>query len=283
MNAPLKSLLSFAGLGRKRQEPRSSRTVPADNARRNIALDIKNVSHHFDIAGSPLAVLDNVTISVKPGEFVALLGPSGCGKSTLLRLAAGLDTPSRGSLLEEGQPIDGPDPSRLLVFQDPTLFPWRTVWRNVATGLEARGLLDTESARVDNALKLVKLDKFADAYPHQLSGGMAQRVAIARALVNDPHLLLLDEPFGKLDSLTRMTLQAELTKLWQEVGFTAILVTHDVEEALLLANRVIVFSDRPARIVAEFEVDKPYPRHRDDTDLVHLRQTILGQLGIAND
>ncbi len=257
--------------------------TPAAAARRAIALDVRGVSHHFEINGEKLAVLDNVDLDVKPGEFIALLGPSGCGKSTLLRLAAGLDTPRQGQLLEEGEPITAPDPSRILVFQDPTLFPWRTVRNNVATGLEARGLLKTHGHRVDEALRIVKLEKFADAYPNQLSGGMAQRVAIARALVNDPHLLLLDEPFGKLDSLTRLGLQQELTKLWQDVGFTAILVTHDVEEALLLANRVIVFSDRPARIVHEVTVDKPYPRKRDDEDLVHLRQELLSKLGIVHD
>jgi NitT/TauT family transport system ATP-binding protein len=244
---------------------------PATTERRAIALDVRGVSHHFEINGERLAVLDNVDLNVKPGEFIALLGPSGCGKSTLLRLAAGLDVPRSGVLLEEGVAITAPDPSRILVFQDPTLFPWRTVRKNVATGLEARGLLKTHGHRVDEALRIVKLEKFADAYPNQLSGGMAQRVAIARALVNDPHLLLLDEPFGKL------------TKLWQDVGFTAILVTHDVEEALLLANRIIVFSDRPARIVAEIEVDKPYPRKRDDEDLVHLRQELLSKLGIHHD
>jgi NitT/TauT family transport system ATP-binding protein len=259
--------------------------VKADPAtsRRAIHLDIKNVSHRFEIAGEKLPVLDNVDIRVDAGEFIALLGPSGCGKSTLLRLAAGLEQPSEGVLLEDGEPIEHPDPSRILVFQDPTLFPWRTVRNNVATGLEARGLLKTHTYRIDEALRIVKLEKFADAYPAQLSGGMAQRVAIARALVNDPHLLLLDEPFGKLDSLTRLGLQQELTNLWREAGFTAILVTHDVEEALLLANRVIVFSDRPARIIHEVTVDKPFPRRRDDEDLVHLRQQLLSELGIVHD
>ena len=256
---------------------------PASTNTRSLALDIKNVSQHFEIAGEKLPVLDKVDLSVQPGEFVALLGPSGCGKSTLLRLAAGLEQPSDGVLLEDGEPISHPDPSRILVFQDPTLFPWRTVRSNVATGLEARGLLKTHGHRIDEALRIVKLEKFANAYPTQLSGGMAQRAAIARALVNDPHLLLLDEPFGKLDSLTRLGLQHELTKLWQDAGFTAILVTHDVEEALLLANRVIVFSDRPARIVHEVTVSKPYPRRRDDEELVHLRQELLSKLGIVYD
>jgi NitT/TauT family transport system ATP-binding protein len=137
--------------------------------------------------------------------------------------------------------------------------------------------------RVDDAINLVKLDQFATAYPHQLSGGMAQRAALARALVNDPSILLLDEPFGKLDSLTRMVLQQELLKLWSSAGFTSVLVTHDVEEALLLSNRVIVLSDRPARIIGEFSVDLPYPRHRDDKQIVKLRQKILDTLGFTKD
>lgn len=246
----------------------------------SIGVDIRGVSHHFDLAGVDLPVLDGVDLKVEPGEFVALLGPSGCGKSTLLRLIAGLEPPVSGAILADGQAVSAPDPSRILVFQDPTLFPWLTVRRNVAAGLEARGVLARQRHRIGPALSLVGLERFADAYPHQLSGGMAQRASLARALVHDPSLLLLDEPLGKLDSLTRLALQDELVSLWQRTGFTALLVTHDVEEALLLASRVIVFSDRPARIKAEFVVDKPYPRHRDDTDLVHLRREILQALGL---
>jgi ABC-type nitrate/sulfonate/bicarbonate transport system ATPase subunit len=198
----------------------------------------------------------------------------------LLRLVAGLEAPSQGEITAEGARITNLDPSRILVFQDPTLFPWSTVWRNVATGLDARGLLAQERGRVNDAIELVGLTAFARAYPHQLSGGMAQRAALARALVNDPALLLLDEPLGRLDSLTRLTLQAELLALWQNKRFTAILVTHDVEEALLLASRVIVLSERPARIKAEFAVEFDYPRHRDDARLVALRRQILGALGL---
>ncbi len=214
-------------------------------------IELRGVSHEFDLRGTPLPVLDRISLTVDRGEFVALLGPSGCGKSTLLRLIAGLEPASAGQLRAEGTQIQGPDPERGLVFQDPTLFPWRTVWNNIALGLEARGLLRGHSDRVDDALKLVGLDGFESAYPHQLSGGMAQRVALARALVNRPKLLLLDEPLGKLDSLTRMTMQGELAGLWRRSGFTALLVTHDVEEAVLLASRVIVLSGRPASIKAE--------------------------------
>jgi NitT/TauT family transport system ATP-binding protein len=244
------------------------------------ALDIVDVSHRFDLHGQPLPVLERINLGVAPGEFVALLGPSGCGKSTLLRLVAGLDAASVGRLLVDGHPIDGPDPSRVVVFQDPTLYTWRTVQGNVGLGLQARGLLRKQRQRVDDALQLVKLTHFAGAYPHQLSGGMAQRAALARALVNEPRLLILDEPLGKLDSLTRIAMQAELVSIWQGAGFTALLVTHDVEEALFMAQRVIVLSERPARIKAEIVNDRPYPRHRGDPRLVELRREVLMHLGL---
>ncbi len=246
-----------------------------------VQVNISAISHQFELEGAPLPVLDQVSFSVEPGQFVALLGPSGCGKSTLLRLLAGLDHPTSGSLRVDGEEIGDPDPSRILVFQDPTLFPWRTVWGNVALGLEAQGVIKISGGRVDAALRLVGLDGFARAYPHQLSGGMAQRVALARALVNDPRLLLLDEPLGKLDSLTRLTMQAELVALWQKAGMTAILVTHDVEEALFLTQRVLVFGPRPAQIVADIPVDLPYPRHRGDPRLGELRRVALQHLGLA--
>jgi NitT/TauT family transport system ATP-binding protein len=244
------------------------------------SLDIENVSHAFDIEGAALPVLHDVTLNIEPGEFVALLGPSGCGKSTLLRLVAGLEHPLSGILRESGRRIREPEPSRVVVFQDPTLFPWRTVWDNVALGLEAQGILNQNRQRVDAALDLVGLAPFRKAYPHQLSGGMAQRVALARALVNDPKVLVLDEPLGKLDSLTRITMQAELASLWQRKGFTTLLVTHDAEEALFLANRVIVLSERPARVKADIKVQRPYPRHRGDPYLSDLRRQILSLLGL---
>jgi NitT/TauT family transport system ATP-binding protein len=245
-----------------------------------VSLDVEGVSHGFDIGGAVLPVLDDISFGVKPGEFVALLGPSGCGKSTLLRLVAGLESPQSGTLREDGELITGPFPSRVVVFQDPTLFPWRTVWDNVALGLEAQGILKSQRHRVDAAIDLVGLSLFRKTYPHQLSGGMAQRVALARALVNDPKIFILDEPLGKLDSLTRITMQAEIASLWRRSGFTTLLVTHDVEEAVFLANRVIVFSDRPARIKADVAVDRPYPRHRGDPELAELRRNLLGLLGL---
>jgi NitT/TauT family transport system ATP-binding protein len=246
-----------------------------------IGLRLRGIHHAFALKGQDLPVLENVDLDVRPGGSVALLGPSGCGKSTLLRLVAGLEPPRHGTLEADGVPITGPDPSRVLMFQDPTLYPWRSVRANAALGLEARGLIRTEGARVDDALRLVGLHEFAEVFPHQLSGGMAQRAALARALVNRPGLLLLDEPLGKLDSLTRLRMQEELVSLWQREGFTTLLVTHDVEEALLMAERVLVFSPRPARVVTEIAVDRPFPRHRDDPHLVALRREVLGTLGLC--
>lgn len=246
-----------------------------------MALSVRGVSHAFDLDGDTLPVLRDVDLDIAPGSFVAILGPSGCGKSTLLRLIAGLDQPRVGQILADGGPITGPDPSRVVVFQDPTLYPWRTVERNVALGLEARGLLKSKRDRIGAALRLVGLDQFASAYPHQLSGGMAQRAALARALVNDPRLLILDEPLGKLDQLTRMAMQSEIVSLWRNAGFTALMVTHDVEEALLMAQRVVVMGARPASIIEIIDVDRPYPRHRNDPQLADLRHRALELLGLG--
>jgi NitT/TauT family transport system ATP-binding protein len=257
-------------------------SVLENPASAGMELVIDTIDHHFELHGEALPVLDNVSIRVEPGELVALLGPSGCGKSTLLRLVAGLEPPSAGRILADGESIRGPDPSRVVVFQDPTLYPWRTVYDNVALGLEARGLLKSQKHRVTEALRLVGLLGFAKAYPQQLSGGMAQRAALARALVNDPRLLILDEPLGKLDSMTRITMQSELVALWRRAGFTALLVTHDVEEALYMATRVIVFSERPARVVADVKVNRPYPRGRGDEYLVDLRHQLLELLGLGS-
>lgn len=253
-----------------------------DGATAAIGLDIRGVSHAFALDGAALPVLADVSLRIEPGAFVALLGPSGCGKSTLLRLVAGLEPPSIGRIAADGVPITAPHPSRVLMFQDPTLYPWRSVRSNVGLGLEARGELKRLGHRVDEALRLVGLDRFANAYPHQISGGMAQRASLARALVNDPGLLILDEPLGKLDSLTRLQMQGELVRIWRDRGFTALLVTHDVEEALLMADRVIVFSDRPAQMRADLPVPFAFPRHRNDPALVGLRREILGLLGLRD-
>jgi NitT/TauT family transport system ATP-binding protein len=243
---------------------------------------LTKVCHQFAYHGQPLSVLDGIDLAVGPGEFVALLGPSGCGKSTLLRLIAGLERPRSGHIVMHGKAIEGPDPSRILVFQNPTLYPWRTVRQNVALGLEVRGLLRTRGRRVDEVLRQVGLDGFDRAFPHQLSGGMAQRAALARALVNEPSVLLMDEPLANLDSLTRIGMQAELLSLWQQQRFTAVLVTHDVEEALYLSERILVLSERPARILLEIAVDMPYPRHRGSPHFTALRQQVIEGLGLQS-
>ncbi|MFF2083140.1 ABC transporter ATP-binding protein [Nocardia sp. NPDC058176] len=267
------------------------------------AVDIEGVSHQFSVDGprrrgvldrllgrpaptptraqelGRLRVLTDISLRIEPGEFVALLGPSGCGKSTLLRLLAGLERPSRGSVRVDGDEVHGPDPHRALMFQDATLFPWRTVAENVALGPQARGTLEADRERIEEALRLVGLDSFRDSLPAQLSGGMAQRVSLARALVNRPRLFLLDEPLGKLDALTRATLQQEIARLWQADGFTGVLVTHDVDEALRLADRVVVFSPRPGKVIAELPVELERPRDHDNPDYLRLRREVLRLLG----
>jgi NitT/TauT family transport system ATP-binding protein len=242
------------------------------------AVDVLGVTQAFRSSGQDLLVLDDVSISAKPGEFVALVGPSGSGKSTLLRLLAGLDKPLFGQVFVNGSAVRGPDPDRALVFQDPTLLPWRTVRQNVALGPQARGTLRDSADAIDEVIEAVGLTEFAGAWPSQLSGGMAQRTALARALVGEPSLLLLDEPLGKLDALTRRILQGKLLELWARNNPTAILVTHDVSEALLLADRVLVFSPRPARIREEVRVDLPRPRDEAAPEFVALRQRILDLL-----
>lgn len=228
---------------------------------------------------SELAVLDGINLDIAPGEFVALVGQSGCGKSTILRLLAGLERPSAGRVDVDGRPVTAPEPERALAFQDATLLPWRTVRENVALGPQARKRLTVDERRITAALQIVGLRDFADAYPSTLSGGMAQRVALARALVNRPRLFLLDEPFGKLDALTRLTLQDEVGRLWISQRFTAVLVTHDVDEALRLSGRIIVLSERPAHVVADIEVPDGVGQDQASSTFQDLRTRILHLLG----
>ena len=228
---------------------------------------------------SELAVLDGINLDIAPGEFVALVGQSGCGKSTILRLLAGLERPSAGRVDVDGRPVTAPEPERALAFQDATLLPWRTVRENVALGPQARKRLTVDERRITATLQIVGLRDFADAYPSTLSGGMAQRVALARALVNRPRLFLLDEPFGKLDALTRLTLQDEVGRLWISQRFTAVLVTHDVDEALRLSGRIIVLSERPAHVVADIEVPDGVGQDQASSTFQDLRTRILHLLG----
>ena len=225
--------------------------------------------------GLALAALEGVNLSVSAGELTCLVGPSGCGKSTLLRLIAGLDAPTAGELFIGREPISGPSADRGLVFQDPNLFPWLTVRRNIEAGLVARHVLREKRDEVDEFMRLVGLESFANSYPHQLSGGMAQRVALARALVNHPRVLLLDEPLGALDAFTRMRMQDEVLRLWQARGTTMLLVTHDIDEAIYMSDRIVLMTPRPGRIDRILDVDLPRPRQRNDPRFLDLRAHIL--------
>ncbi|MVP02445.1 ABC transporter ATP-binding protein [Paenibacillus lutrae] len=237
---------------------------------------IREVSRIFlDTEEKAVTALQNVNLDIHPGEFVSLIGPSGCGKSTLLRLIAGLDQPTSGDLLLDGEPIRHPHYTRGLVFQDPTLFPWKNVWDNVASGLEARGIVKELASEVDTYIELVGLKGFEKAYPHTLSGGMAQRAALARALVNHPKVLLLDEPLGALDAFTRMNLQDEMIRIWRERGTTMVFVTHDIDEAVYMSDRVIVMTPRPAEIREILEIRLPRPRQRNSPEFFRYRSEIL--------
>jgi NitT/TauT family transport system ATP-binding protein/sulfonate transport system ATP-binding protein len=248
------------------------------------SLTIRDVTKDFRAEdGSAVVALEHLSLTVAAGEMVALIGPSGCGKSTLLRLIAGLDAPSSGELLVGAEPIVGPGAERGLMFQDPSLFPWKTVRRNIQSGLVARGVLRQHRGEVDEYLRLVGLEAFAEAYPHQLSGGMAQRAALARALINHPKVLLLDEPLGALDQFTRMRMQDEVLRIWEARRTTLILVTHDIDEALYMSDRIVLMTPRPGRIERLIDVPLGRPRHRDHPRFLELRAEILKMLHFAGD
>ena len=227
------------------------------------ALSIQQVSRTFsNPRGGKTLALQPVDFEVRDNDFVTILGPSGCGKSTLLRIVAGLDTPSTGRVLLDGQPVSDPGADRGMVFQSYTLFPWLTIEQNVRFGLRERGMSAAEQKeRSDFFIQRVGLRGFEHHYPKQLSGGMQQRTAIARALANDPKILLLDEPFGALDNQTRVLMQELLLGIWEASRKTVLFVTHDIDEAIFMANRVAVFSARPGRIKSDIAVDFPHPRH----------------------
>lgn len=236
------------------------------------------------VAGAPIQALSELNLRVARGDFVCLVGPSGCGKSSLLRLLAGFMRPSGGSLLIDGRAIDGPDPSRGMVFQQAELYPWLTVFGNVEFGLKMRGFgVARRRAEAERCLRLVRLWDFKNAYPYELSGGMQQRAAIARVLANDCELLLMDEPFGALDALTREHLQEELLSLWRQTGTTIIFVTHSVEEAVYLGTDVLVMTDRPGTISARFH--SPFSRSADLSrsikalpEFTRLREEVLSRI-----
>lgn len=244
-------------------------------------LAIQALNKQYQVKGQALPVLDNISLTIRPGEFVSIVGASGCGKSTLLRLIIGLEADYQGEILLDGQRIVGTSLDRGIVFQEHRLFPWLTVEQNVAIGvLNAPGSQAAKKESVQEHIALVGLKGFETAYPHQLSGGMSQRVAIARALVNRPEVLLLDEPFGALDALTRGHLQRELERIWQAEGITAILVTHDVDEAVYLGDRVVVMQPRPGRIKRIVDVPLARPRDRASTAFTSIKDDVLSEFSV---
>jgi sulfonate transport system ATP-binding protein len=243
-------------------------------------LHIGNLSKQYEVKGEPLPVLENITLTVNSGEFLSIVGTSGCGKSTLLRLIVGLEGDYKGEVLLDGQRIVGTSLNRGIVFQEHRLFPWLTVEQNISLGLLNADFTAEEKARsVQEHIGLVGLKGFETAYPHQLSGGMSQRVAIARALVNRPGVLLLDEPFGALDALTRSHLQQELHRIWQAEGITMILVTHDVEEAVYLGDKVVVMEPRPGRIRRTVPVPLAHPRDRASGAFAQIKDEVMREFG----
>jgi ABC-type nitrate/sulfonate/bicarbonate transport system ATPase subunit len=258
--------------------------APPDAARGPSSLHARGVRKSFvapgDAAVRTLA-LSEVSFAVEAGELVSIIGPSGCGKTTLLRLLAGLETLDAGELLVGNDPIAGPSAERGLVFQDPNLFPWLTVRGNIQAGLVARGVLHGKRREVDDFMRLVGLEGFANAYPHHLSGGMAQRVALARALINHPRVLFMDEPLGSLDTFTRMNLQDEVLRLWQMNRMTMLLVTHDVDEAIYMSDRIVIMTPRPGRIDKTISVTLQRPRQRNSPGFLQLRGDILEHLHFA--
>jgi NitT/TauT family transport system ATP-binding protein len=238
---------------------------------------INNVGKSFSKeGGTATPALEGVNLEIRDEEFICLVGPSGCGKTTLLRIIAGLETPTTGSVTIDGHAVTGPDPKRGMVFQEYSLFPWRTVIDNIAFGLEMKGVAKEERRQTaDRYLEMVGLSRFRDAYPFELSGGMRQRVAIARALANDPDVLLMDEPFGALDAQTRNRMQKELLCLWKQTKKTIVFVTHSVDEAVYLADRIVVLSSRPGSVREVIKIPWARPRDRTSAGFADVRRGVL--------
>lgn len=226
--------------------------------------------------------LHNISLKLNEGEFVSLVGPSGCGKSTILKLVAGLIYPTSGRVLVDGKEVTGPSPDRGMVFQNPTLFPWLTVEDNIAFSLKVRGVLEKNDERLDRMLKVIGLENFKDDYPRQLSGGMAQRVALVRSLINEPEILLLDEPLGALDAFTRMNMQDEILRMWKQRKQLVLMVTHDIDEAIYMSTRVIVLDTNPGRVVDDIKIDLPSNRDRASDKFIEYRKRILDELHFSN-
>lgn len=244
------------------------------------AIKADRISYEYDTEMGRVLAVKGVSFSVAPSEFLCVLGPSGCGKTTILNMLAGFLTPTEGEILIDGRSVKGQGQDRGVVFQDfAQLFPWRTARRNVEFGLEMRGVAEAERRQTAlEFLKLVKLDKFADAYPHQLSGGMQQRVAIARALAYNPGVLLMDEPFAALDAMTREEMQKQLTEVWQETQKTIIYITHNVAEAVYLADQILVLAAHPGTVKAQMRIELPRPRDPLSAEFVEIHRQVLRQI-----
>jgi len=248
-------------------------------------IEIRNLNKTFARldSGSTLCAIGNIDLTIEPGEFVSIVGASGCGKSTLLRIIAGLETPTQGEILCDGKKIEDTNPDRGLMFQEHTLYPWLTVRKNIIFALKSSGRYEEYKDDIDIFLEKAGLLDFSNSYPHQLSGGMRQRAALVRSLAVSPDVLLLDEPLGALDSFTRMTLQDEIIRLWKERENTMILITHDVDEAVYLSQRIVIMTPRPGVITEVINVPMTYPRNRGASDFEALRIHLLKQLNFASE
>ncbi len=244
-------------------------------------IEVRGIHMAFRTEENDVRVLEDIDLDVREGEFVCILGPSGCGKSTLLNIVAGFLAPTSGSVRIDGEEVRGPDPRRIFVFQERGVFPWLTVEGNIGFGL---GKLPREERerRIAHYVRLVGLEGFEKAYPHELSGGMKQRVEVARALAVNPDVLYLDEPFGALDSITRLVMRGELLRIWQAERKTILFVTHDIEESVQLADRVVVMTARPARIRRIVPIDLPHPRDLSSRRYLELRDGIFEEIGLAH-
>ncbi|MDR2865319.1 MAG: ABC transporter ATP-binding protein [Spirochaetaceae bacterium] len=245
-------------------------------------IDIQHtVRVYHDTNFNPVTALQDVSLEIQEGEFISFIGPSGCGKTTLLRLIAGLDRPQSGRLLIDGKEITGPSYERGYIFQQAALFPWATVYENTAVGLRARGVYAEKKSSIQKYIDMIGLTGFEKSYPHEISGGMAQRVAIIRSLINEPKVLLLDEPLGSLDAFKRIELQDQLINIWEKTGATMVMVTHDVDEAIFLSSRIVIMTARPGRISNILDVRLKKNRDRTSDEFIALRKKILEELHLG--
>jgi len=250
------------------------------NAGRTAKIQVVSLSKRFERDGETISVLDELDLEIADGEFVCLVGPSGCGKSTLLDVMGGFVAPSSGRVMIDGERVTGPDPRRILVFQERGVFPWLTVEGNIGFGL-AKLSREERERRIAHYVQMVRLEGFEKSYPADLSGGMKQRLQVARALAVNPDILYLDEPFGALDSVTRMIMRAELLRIWQTERRTILFVTHDIDEAVQMADRVVVLSSRPAKIKDVLTIDIAHPRNISSPRYLELRDALLEKIGLA--